>query len=125
MNKLKVVLFSIVILVSCKDKLAPIAKDAIQPKIITEKTPHDTDDPAIWIHPTNASNSLIIGTDKDSNGGLYLYDLNGKIIKKSIPLKRPNNVDVAYKLKVGNTTLDIAVTTERETNKIRIFSLPN
>lgn len=125
MNKLKVVLFSIVILVSCKDKLAPIAKNAIQPKIITEKTPHDTDDPAIWIHPTNASNSLIIGTDKDSNGGLYLYDLNGKIIKKSIPLKRPNNVDVAYKLKVGNTTLDIAVTTERETNKIRIFSLPN
>jgi len=125
MNKLKVVLFSIVILVSCKDKLAPIAKDAIQPKIITEKTPNDTDDPAIWIHPTNASNSLIIGTDKDSNGGLYLYDLNGKIIKKSIPLKRPNNVDVAYKLKVGNTTLDIAVTTERETNKIRIFSLPN
>jgi len=125
MNKLKLALFSFVILIGCKDKLAPIAKNAIKPKLITEKTPHDTDDPAIWIHPTNTSSSLIIGTDKDSDGGLYLYDLNGKIIKKSIPLKRPNNVDVAYKLKVGNTTIDIAVTTERETNKIRVFSLPN
>jgi len=95
MNKLKLALFSFVILIGCKDKLAPIAKNAIKPKLITEKTPHDTDDPAIWIHPTNTSSSLIIGTDKDSDGGLYLYDLNGKIIKKSIPLKRPNNVDVA------------------------------
>ncbi|MDP5027094.1 MAG: phytase, partial [Flavobacterium sp.] len=89
MNKLKLALFSFVILIGCKDQLAPIAKNALQPKIITENTPHDTDDPAIWIHPTNPSSSLIIGTDKDSDGGLYLYDLNGKIIKKSIPLKRP------------------------------------
>lgn len=124
MNKLKLVLVVIVAVAGCKDKLAPIPKNALKPTVVTEKTKHDTDDPAIWIHPTTASNSLIIGTDKDSNGGLFLYDLNGKIIKKSIPLKRPNNVDVAYKLKAGNSTIDIAVTTERETNKIRVFSLP-
>lgn len=111
-------------LASCSDKLAPVRSDAIRPAVTTEKTPHDTDDPAIWINPSDPSKSLIVGTDKDTDGGLYLYSLGGKIIKKSIPLMRPNNVDVAYGLMVNGRKMDIAVTTERESNKIRIFSLP-
>ena len=109
---------------SCGNKLAPIKKDAIKPIVVTEKLPHDTDDPAIWIHPTDATKSIIIGTDKDSDGALYAFDLKGKIIKKSIVLKRPNNVDIAYGLVINGKKTDIAVTTERETNSIRIFSLP-
>jgi 3-phytase len=93
--------------------------------VVTEATPHDTDDPAIWINPEDPSKSLIIGTDKDSEGGLYVYDLAGKIVNKTAVLKRPNNVDVAYGLQVGGKKVDIAVTTERETNRIRIFSLPD
>ncbi|WP_348825192.1 phytase [Flavobacterium aestuarii] len=112
-------------LVSCSDKLAPVRKDAVKPTIVTQKLPHDTDDPSIWIHPTDASKSIIIGTDKDTDGGLYAFDLNGKIIKKSIPLKRPNNVDIAYGLIIDGKKTDIAVTTERESNTIRIFSLPD
>lgn len=111
-------------LASCGDKLAPVRSDAIKPAVTTEKTPHDTDDPAIWINPSDASKSLIVGTDKDTDGGLYLYTLDGKIIKKSIPLMRPNNVDVAYGLLINGKKTDIAVTTERESNRIRIFSLP-
>lgn len=114
-----------IITISCNDKLAALQKDALPPTVVTQPTPHDTDDPAIWIHPTDATKSVIIGTDKDTDGGLYLYDLKGTILKKSITLKRPNNVDIAYGLKIGNSTVDIAVATERETNKIRIFSMPN
>lgn len=110
---------------SCSDKLAPLKKDAIAPTVVTQPLPHDTDDPAIWIHPTDATKSVIVGTDKDTDGGLYMYDLKGTILKKSIALKRPNNVDIAYGLKVGELTIDIAVTTERETNKIRVFAMPN
>ena len=110
---------------SCSDKLAPLQKDALPPTVVTQPLPHDTDDPAIWIHPTDATKSVIVGTDKDTDGGLYMYDLKGTILKKSISLKRPNNVDIAYGLKIGASTIDIAVTTERETNKIRIFSMPN
>jgi 3-phytase len=111
---------------ACKDdKLAPVAPNAVKPTAVTEVLPHDTDDPSIWIHPTDASKSIIVGTDKDTDGGLYAFDLNGKILKKSIPLKRPNNVDIAYGLIIDGKKVDVAVTTEREENRIRIFSLPD
>jgi 3-phytase len=126
LNKMKrIVLLSVASLISCGDKLAPVREDAIKPIVVTQPLPHDTDDPAIWIHPADATKSLVVGTDKDTDGGLYLYDLNGKIIKKSIVLKRPNNVDIAYGIILGGKKMDIAVTTERETNKIRFFSLPD
>ena len=110
---------------SCGSSLAPVRKDALKPVTVTQKLPHDTDDPSIWINPTDASKSIIIGTDKDTDGGLYAFDLDGKIIKKSIVLQRPNNVDIAYGLMVNGKKVDVAVTTERENNKIRVFSLPD
>jgi len=111
---------------ACKDdKLAAVAPNALKPTAVTEALPHDTDDPSIWIHPIDASKSIIVGTDKDTDGALYAFDLNGKILKKSIVLQRPNNVDIAYGLLIDGKKVDIAVTTERETNKIRIFSLPD
>ncbi|MBF4492117.1 phytase [Flavobacterium sp. MR2016-29] len=116
-----------VLFTACKndDKLAPVAKNAIKPTVVTQALPHDTDDPSIWIHPTDASKSIIIGTDKDTDGGLYAFDLKGKIVAKSEVLKRPNNVDIAYGLIIDGKKVDVAVTTERENNKIRIFSLPD
>ncbi|RZK01739.1 MAG: phytase [Flavobacterium sp.] len=114
-----------VLSISCSDKLAPVKPNALKPIAITEPAPHDTDDPAIWIHPTDASKSLIIGTDKDTDGGLYVYNLEGKIVNKVLGIKRPNNVDIAYGLILNGKKTDIAVTTEREMNRIRIFSLPD
>lgn len=113
------------LLFSCGDKLAPVLSNAIEPDVITEQTPHDTDDPAIWIHPEDTSKSLIIGTDKEVGGGLYVYDLNGKILNQFIDMERPNNVDVAYGIILNGKKTDIAVTTERKAHKIRIFSLPD
>ncbi|MXN92531.1 phytase [Flavobacterium sp. Sd200] len=113
-----------VLAAACGSQLAPVRPDAVKPTVVTEPTPHDTDDPAIWINPDDATKSLVIGTDKDTDGGIYMYSLDGKIIKKSITLQRPNNVDLAYGLLINGKKTDIAVTTERETNKIRIFSLP-
>lgn len=99
----------------------------VKPVVITDTVKHDTDDPAIWINPDDLSKSLIIGTDKDSDGALYVFDLNGKVIEEKTVrnLKRPNNVDVEYGLVLNGNKVDIAVATERETNKIRIYSLPD
>ncbi len=99
----------------------------MKPVVVTDPVPHDTDDPAVWINPQDPAKSLIIGTDKEQDGGLYVFDLAGKLIpEKSVkPLQRPDNVDVEYGLTLAGKPTDIAVVTERFTHKLRIFSLPD
>tara|TARA_A100000171_G_scaffold52524_1_gene71315 strand:- start:7702 stop:8775 length:1074 start_codon:yes stop_codon:yes gene_type:complete len=114
--------------ISCsdtKEKTTSVA-DAIKPAITTDTTLHDTDDPAIWVNPIDPAQSMIIGTDKDIDGALYAFDLNGKVIEERTVrgLKRPNNVDIEYGLVVGTDTIDIAVTGERFTHSMRVFALP-
>jgi 3-phytase len=101
--------------------------DIIKPVIITDTVRHDTDDPAIWINPSDPAASLVLGTDKDQDGALYVFDLQGHIIpNKVVPnLQRPNNVDVEYGLMLQGKATDIAVVTERFTHKLRIFSVPD
>ncbi len=103
------------------------ADTVIKPLYVTEPVGFDTDDPAIWLNKQDPSKSLVIGTDKDENGGLYVYDLKGKIVKEKViqGIKRPNNVDIAYGLILAGKPTDIAVVTERMTHKLRIFSLPD
>ncbi|WP_440881976.1 phytase [Tenacibaculum sp. C7A-26P2] len=100
----------------------------VLPDIRTEKTLNDTDDPAIWINKTNAENSIIFGTDKNANGAIYAFDLEGKIITNKCirNIKRPNNIDVAYNFKLNDSiSKDIIAFTERELNQIRIFTVPD
>ncbi len=100
---------------------------AIKPVVITEAVKHDTDDPAIWVNAANPSESLVLGTDKNKDGALYVFDLDGKIIESKVVrgLKRPNNVDVEYGFMLNGKPVDIAVVTERMTNSLRIFTLPD
>lgn len=120
----KWVLIPLVIIGACKPGTT-IKENAVKPVLITEETAYDTDDPAIWINRKDTAASLIIGTDKATDGGLYVFNLEGKIVNKVLGLKRPNNVDIAYGLLLAGVRTDIAVVTERETNKIRIFRLPD
>jgi 3-phytase len=121
----KAILFMLMAFVlSCKkSKLPPIPPD-----IITEKTPNDTDDPAIWVNRDDPAKSIVFGTDKETNGGVYAYNLSGKIIReKSITnSRRPNNVDVEYGFPLNDSTqVDILAFTEREKQQIRLFSIPD
>lgn len=125
MKKIFITVSIITVLISCSDKLAPVLPNALTADVVTEPTKNDTDDPAIWVNPEDISKSLIIGTDKEVGGGLYVYDLEGKVVNTFLDMQRPNNVDVAYGLILNGKKVDIAVTTERKANKIRIFSLPD
>ncbi len=99
----------------------------IQPVIVTSPVENDSDDPAIWVHPTEPGKSLVIGTDKHDPGALYVFDLSGRVIESKVVrgLRRPNNVDVEYGLMINDRPLDIAVVTERITHCIRVFALPD
>ncbi|QDO93452.1 phytase [Formosa sediminum] len=111
-------------LTGCKSNLPEI-----KPTLITEKTPFDTDDPAIWVNKSNPEQSIVFGTDKDEvNGGVYAFNLDGKIIKdKSITgLSYPNNVDIEYGFALNDSTqIDIMMFTEREKHQIRLYSIPD
>ena len=125
MKKLVMMAIMAIGFIGCKTKSK---LPAIAPDVITEKTLNDTDDPAIWVNPNNASKSIVFGTDKETNGGVYAYDLQGKIIKeKSITdIKRPNNVDLEYGFELNDSTkVDIIMFTERERQQVRLFSVPD
>lgn len=95
---------------------------------VTDTTLYDTDDPAIWIHPTDPMQSLILGTDKgDENGGIYVFDLQGKLdtAKTILNLPRPNNIDIEYGFVLAGDTIDIAVFTQRNGDNLRVLSLPD
>ena len=103
------------------------APGAIKPRLITEPTKHDTDDPAIWINPANPAESLILGTDKNTDGALYVWGLDGKIKHDKVirGLVRPNNVDIAYGVMLGGQKIDVAILTERYAHRLRAYRLPD
>ncbi len=97
------------------------------PVVITEPVRYDSEDPAIWINKNNPEESLVLATDKNRDGSLYVFNLKGKAIpeKTVTGIARPNNVDVAYGFILNGKPVDIAVVTERLENRIRVFRLPD
>lgn len=127
--KNKIIHLSLVLVLSialaCTEKKSNKSSIAfVEPVLITDTVKWDSDDPAIWIHPSNPSESLIIGTDKNVDGALYAFDLKGKIVNVVKDIARPNNVDIAYGFPLNGELIDIAVTTERLEQRIRVFKLP-
>lgn len=64
------------------------------------------DDPAIWVHPTDPTQSLIIGDDK--KGALEVYNLDGSL-QQRITSSRTfwGNVDVRQGVTIGGRTFDL------------------
>lgn len=82
----------------------------------------DADDAAFWIHPSDSSKSLIIGTQKVA--GYSIYDVNGNTLVDVNPGNiRFNNVDVMYGFNLGGSVIDIAVFTDRITNRFAIYKI--
>lgn len=77
---------------------SPTAVQVVQVAASGETEPVDNsgdsaDDPAIWVHPTDPSASLIIGNDK--HGALETYDLDGARVQRiTTGIRFWGNVDV-------------------------------
>lgn len=76
------------------------------------------DDPAIWVHPSDPSNSRILGTNKKR--GLYVYDLNGQQLQELL-VDRVNNVDVRQGFTHKGMSADIAAASQRDRHAIALF----
>lgn len=89
----------------------------------------NADDPAVWVDPRRAGQSLVVATLKE--GGLEVYDLQGRLVQ-SIPAPdtapgdkpgRFNNVDIVQDARIGERELDIAVVSDRGTDVIRTYAI--
>ena len=102
-----------------------LAQIDVKPLRETAREPYQTDDPAIWVNPKNAAESFIFGTVKMAAplGAIAVYRLDGSRLMRIANVDRPNNIDVAYGLKLGSRQIDIAVATERNRRRLRVFEI--
>ncbi len=80
------------------------------------------DDPAIWVHPTDPSLSLVLGTDKTATGGIYSYELDGSV-REFFPLGEVNNVDLRGGFELDGKDVTLVTTTLRTDDTLVILAL--
>ncbi|NBM16306.1 phytase [Streptomyces sp. GC420] len=90
----------------------------------------DADDPAIWRNSADPGRSLVIATAKE--GGLRVYDLDAREVQ-SVPAPpatdpddapgRFNNVDLVHGLRLPSGRADLAVTTDRGNDRLRVYRI--
>ncbi|KAF2113610.1 hypothetical protein BDV96DRAFT_601098 [Lophiotrema nucula] len=96
---------------------------AVKAKYETDANGGDGDDPAIWIHPTDAGQSKIITTTKSEEGaGFAVFDLEGNLIQHQ-NAEEPNNVDVIQGFVAGNRSIDLIFAACRGDNTICLFEI--
>ncbi len=102
---------------------SPGTGGAVTASVETTAVPNSgdaADDVAVWVHPTDPSQSTVIGTDK--LGGLAVYDLSGKQLAYYADSK-PNNVDIRYNFPLGGERVALVVTSDRTTNALRAYKV--
>jgi 3-phytase len=78
------------------------------------------DDPAIWAHPTDPALSLVFGTDKQ--GGLFVYDMAGRVLQ-DLRDGKMNNVDTRDGFLLGGERVTLVTASNRTTRGIAIYRL--
>jgi 3-phytase len=78
------------------------------------------DDPAIWANPASPAESLIIGTDKQ--GGLHVYDMQGKSVQ-FVGDGKMNNVDLRGGFKLGGKSVVLVTASDRTNKAVAIYAL--
>jgi len=111
-------------LVFSQSSTNPAKLPTVRPTLATASVRNDADDPAIWVNRSRPQASLLIGTDKEEGvGGLYVFDLAGRVVQHIQNLDRPNNVDVEYDFVAGSARWDIAVATERMKTRLLVYRI--
>lgn len=100
-------------------KYPQVAADIETPAVRARPQDDAADDPAIWVHPTDPSKSVVIGTVKKY--GLEVYRLDGTLVH-SYKIGNPNNVDIRNGFRLGDgSTTDLVVFSDRFTNELAVY----
>jgi 3-phytase len=96
--------------------------DVITASVETDPVPGSgdaADDPCVWIHPTDPSQSTVIGTDKTGNA-LLVYDLDGNEIQQ-VDAQRVNNVDIRYNFPFDGGKVTLVTASNRSRDSIKAY----
>lgn len=102
---------------------APLAVPVVMPRAQTEQVARlgdVADDPALWVHPGDATRSRVLGTNKKQ--GLMVYDLQGRQTQ-FLDVGRLNNVDVRQRVALDGQQFDLAVASQRDDNSVLLFGI--
>ena len=78
------------------------------------------DDPAIWANPATPAQSLVVATDK--KGGLFVYDMQGKVVQ-DLRDGKMNNVDLREGFQLGGKSIVLVTASNRTDRTIGIYRL--
>ena len=78
------------------------------------------DDAAVWVHPTDPALSTIIGTDKKTGGGLFVYDLAGNVISSVLGASM-NNVDLRNGFPLAGQAVSLVGASDPGNDTIALF----
>lgn len=127
MQRLALLMFSPLLLAACnmarQDASADSAARPVFASVETEPVESSrdaADDAAIWIHPSDPSRTLIIGTDKKR--GLDVYDLSGRRVQ-SLPDGRMNNVDLRHDFPLDGAKVAIVAATNRTDESLALYAV--
>lgn len=99
-------------------------KIPLQPEAVSPEG-RNVDSMAIWIAP-KPSDSLILITEKSGNEIMAIRaDRTASLVRRFGSFRRPNGVIVIPRMKIGKSMRDVALTTERDGNRISLFSIPD
>src|SRR5687768_2353117 len=97
---------------------------SVAPVVETTPVPHAgdaADDTAVWVHPTDPSLSVVIGTDKQ--GGIGTYALDGQQISFRSADGILNNVDLRYGFPLGGQSVDLVVASNPTSDVLSIYRM--
>jgi 3-phytase len=90
----------------------------------TPALPNKPFDAAIWTGPSDATKSLVLGTEHAPfMGSVYSYDLGGHSVQTSAQINQPGLIDIKTGFVANGMTYDLAAVAESGTGKIRFYSL--
>jgi 3-phytase len=99
----------------------PTAAQGPLPALLQLTNPEavDQDDMCFWTHPTDASQSLVIVSDK-SAGSIFVYDASGELLQ-SVPVPQPGNIDLRLGFRLGDQPVSLIAVNERQSQTLLLF----
>ena len=98
-------------------------REGARPQVETPSMPGKADEVALWIPAAAPQSGVVIANDKGRSGALFVYDLEGNPLSRTLSLDQPVGVSVRYNVRLSTGTVDVVGCGLRTANQIKLFSI--